>query len=350
MKKTPRFAEVTPKRFLNEIKPLGRPAILQGLVADWPAVAAGREGVGALAAYLDARRSHPTLTWFEAPPEAEGRIFYNDRFDGFNFARHEGSSEAFLRRLEALAGEARAPALYAGSLTMGKYFAPFRVENSLARMIPASNFLESIWVGNRTRISPHFDRPENLACCVAGERVFTLFPPEQTANLYMGPLDLTPAGQPISLVDPKAPDLDRYPRFVEALAAAEVAELSPGDVLYIPSLWWHGVDALSGFGVLVNYWWDETPSWFGAPELCLRHALLSLKSLPAAEKAKWRAIFDYLIFEVDGEALAHLDEEARGVAGVLNPQRSALLRREIINGMSPPAPDFRLADRAAASA
>jgi len=89
--------------------------------------------------------------------------------------------------------------------------------------------IESIWLGNRTCIAPHFDNTENLACVVGGRRRFTMFPPEQIRNLYVGPLDLTPAGQPISLVDVRNPDLSRFPRFAEALAAAEVAELAPGD-------------------------------------------------------------------------------------------------------------------------
>jgi quercetin dioxygenase-like cupin family protein len=35
------------------------------------------------------------------------------------------------------------------------------------------------------------------------------------------------------------------------------AELSPGDAIFIPMGWFHHVEALERFNVLVNYWWDE---------------------------------------------------------------------------------------------
>ena len=66
-------------------------------------------------------------------------------------------------------------------------------------------------------------------------RRFTLFAPELVDRLYIGPLDLTPAGQPISLVDLAAPDLARFPRFAEALPQAQVVTLEPGDALFIPA-------------------------------------------------------------------------------------------------------------------
>jgi len=72
----------------------------------------------------------------------------------------------------------------------------------------------------------------------------------------MGPAHPTPAGTPVSMVHVSAPDLDRYPLFASALEKAEEAELLPGDAIFIPRNWFHHVEALERFNVLVNYWWD----------------------------------------------------------------------------------------------
>src|SRR5690606_11713964 len=136
--------------------------------------------------------------------------------------------------------------------------------------------LFSVWVGNRTRIAAHQDVPDNIACVAVGHRRFTVFPPEQLRNLYIGPLDLTPAGQAVSLVDFAAPDHARFPRFAEALRHAQVAELGPGDAIFIPSLWWHHVEGLDSFNVLLNYWWRRTPDYLDSPMNALMLALMSV--------------------------------------------------------------------------
>ena len=131
----------------------------------------------------------------------------------------------------------------------------FELENAIDLLPP--NVVPRAWIGNRIRVAPHYDLMENVGCVVAGRRRFTVFPPEQFANLYPGPFELTPAGTPISLVDIQHPDLDRFPRYAEAAETAQTALLEPGDAIYLPFHWWHGVDSLEPVNFFVNYWWND---------------------------------------------------------------------------------------------
>lgn len=315
------------------IKPRGRPAILRGLVNDWPVVQAGRESAQALSAYLKSYYSGLPAPLFEGPAAINGRFFYNDTLDGFNFESKRALLSDVLDRLHGNLGEKSAPALYAGSVSLPIYFPGFAQANKLSGLIGGS-VIESIWVGNRICIAPHFDNTENIACVVGGRRRFTLFPPDQIGNLYPGPLDLTPAGQPISLVDVRKPDLDRFPRFAEALRAAEVAELAPGDAVYIPALWWHNVEALEDFNVLVNYWWRDVPDYFDSPSMSLLHCLLTIKSLPAEQRRAWSAVFDYLIFQPEGTALEHLPPESRRLFGDLTEAKAERIRSLLLKSLA----------------
>mgnify|MGYP001249368677 CR=1 FL=1 len=93
-----------------------------------------------------------------------------------------------------------------------------------------------LWIGNKIQVPLHNDFPNNVACVIGGRRKFTLIPPNQFENLYVGPIDFTPAGRAVSMVDLQNPDLDKYPKFAVALEHALTAELSPGDIIYIPSM------------------------------------------------------------------------------------------------------------------
>ncbi len=202
-------------------------------------------------------------------PEIEGRFFYNEDLSGFNFKSVKIRLDAVLDEITRHAASPRPPSIYVGSTTIDTALPGFREHNDVD--LGPRNALASIWIGNRTRIAAHHDLPDNLACVVAGHRRFTLFPPEQLANLYVGPLDLTPAGQAISLVDFAKPDYARFPRFAQAEQAARVAELGPGDAIFIPSMWWHHIESLDAFNVLVNYWWRQSPAYMDAP-ICGAHA------------------------------------------------------------------------------
>jgi hypothetical protein len=173
-----------------------------------------------------------------------------------------------------------------------------------------------------------------VACCLVGRRRFVLFPPAQVANLYPGPLEPTPGGQVVTMTDIDNPDFDRFPGLREALDAAEVAHLEPGDALYYPAMWWHQVDALETFNVMVNYWWNVVPDYVDTPQNTLLHALLSLRDRPEAEKRAWRAMFDYYVFGPADRAAAHLPEAARGNLAPLDERKSRRLRAVLLRRLN----------------
>ncbi|WP_202841729.1 cupin-like domain-containing protein [Luteimonas saliphila] len=310
-----------------------RPAVLRGLARDWPLVRAGRASPGAAIDYLK-RFDHGTMPVAAtvAPPEAGGRVFYNADMTDFNFRREQVPLAVALDTLRKYADVAAPPAIYVASTTIDTFLPGFRAENDIA--LHGRDPLASIWIGNRTRIAAHQDLPHNLACVAVGRRRVTLFPPDQLANLYVGPLDFTPAGQPVSLVDFAAPDLARFPRFAEAMRHAQVAELGPGDAVFIPSMWWHHMEALESFNVLVNYWWRDVPAWMDTPMNTLMYAIMTLRELPPEQRETWQEVFRHYVFE-PGEATAgHIPEHARRVLDPLDESRARDLRARLLQRLN----------------
>jgi hypothetical protein len=307
----------------------GVPVILRGAVRDWPLVRAGMDAPHAALARLATLDDGHQVTRYVAPAEAHGRFFYNEALTGFNFTAERVSLARHLADVEAEAASPAPRALYVGSTDIDQFLPRLRGENDLHADFGGGDPTVSIWIGNRTVAATHYDASDNLACCVLGRRRFTLFPPDQAANLYPGPLAPTPGGQVVSMVDPAAPDLGRHPRFAAALAAAQVAELEPGDVLFYPALWWHQVEALDDANVMINYWWSRSAPWSDPPMAALLHAMLSLRDRPAAEKASWRALFDHYVFGDPRATCDHLPPHARGALAPLDEVGARRLRAEI---------------------
>lgn len=322
-----------PRALPDEVLQSPRPLVLRGLVADWPVAQAGARGAQAAIDYLRDFDRGAQVVAQAGPPQTGGRLFYNEAFDGFNFRPQKVPFGAVLDTLQRHLDHDAPPALYLGSTTLDTYLPGFRDANPL-NLDGQAQILASIWIGNRTRIAAHQDLPDNLACVVAGRRRFTLFPPDQLANLYIGPLDLTPAGQAISLVDFHAPDLQRFPRFAEAMAHAQAAELGPGDALMIPSLWWHHIEALEAFNVLVNYWWRATPAYMDTPMNALMLALMTVRDLPPHQRRIWQDMFRHYVFEPDETTAAHIPAHARGVLAPLDEPRARALRARLLQRLN----------------
>jgi hypothetical protein len=311
-----------------------RPVLFKGAAADWPLVKAGLASADEAAALLVEGWAGQPVVVYRGAPEIEGRFAYTPAVDGFNFAASREPLDAVLNEILALRGRADAPAIYVGSTDLGIYFPGLAeaVPLDLAGvhpMLAEHPGLASVWLGNKTTATCHYDDTHNIAVCAVGRRRFTLFPPEQAANLYPGPLEPTPGGQVISMVDFAAPDLERHPRFAEALDAAQVAEMQPGDVLVYPAMWWHHVEALAEFNVLVNFWWNAVPGYVDSPQVTLLHAMLSLRGRPEGEKAAWKALFDYYVFGEAETARAHLPEHIHGALAPLDETLARRLRAQV---------------------
>ncbi|MFK7828840.1 MAG: cupin-like domain-containing protein [Congregibacter sp.] len=311
------------------IQTLQRPHVVRQLVRDWPLVNAGLRSRKDLGNYLQRFYSGASLITSSGPPSIKGRIGYNDSCTGFNYQRSHMQLDEFLSQIESCAGTEDPPTLYVGSSMLEHWFPGMAAENVLQ---PSdARILASLWLGNRAVVPAHFDLPDNLACCVAGRRHFTLFPPEQLQNLYVGPWDVTPAGQPISLVDLRNPDFERFPRFAQAWSAAEEVVLEPGDALFLPSMWWHHVEGLDDLNILLNYWWRDTPAYMGTPMSVLKHAFLSIRGLPPEQRKVWKHLFDHHVFEAAEDSVAHIPEAGRGMHGPIDENRARALRAELLS-------------------
>jgi hypothetical protein len=328
------YEGVDRERFEREIVPKGEPAVLRGLVAEWPIVEAGKQSDEALAEILrSAASDEPFEAWFGAP-EIEGRFGYNEDFSGFNHDRRVAAVDQLLDLLLRQRGDEKPYSMYAGGIPIRRHVPGLLPAIPVPLLDLSRATLISLWIGNRTRTAAHWDLPQNLACVVAGRRRFTLFPTDQIANLYVGPLDFTLAGQPISLVDLDAPDFDRHPRFADALESARTAELGPGDALYIPSLWWHAVASLDELGAMINFWWRDAEPPLLTPLNALYHSVITMKNLPPDELARWRVLFGHYIFGENGNPVEHLPEPARGILGRRTPELVARVKKLLIDALS----------------
>lgn len=311
--------------------------ILKGVARDWPLVQAGLTSPLAAMDHLKGFYQGRPVTAYRGAPEIKGRFFYNDDITGVNFSGSRAGLDEVLADIAAHLDDPGAPSFYIGSTDLDLYLPGFRGRNDLVLnhdMFARNPPLGSIWIGNRTTATAHFDMSHNLAVCAVGKRRFTLFPPEQVENLYPGPLEPTPGGQVVSMVDFTSPDFDRFPRFRDAIATGQVADLEPGDVLFYPALWWHHVEALEPFNILVNYWWNTSPGFMDTPWNTILHGMLSLRDRPEAEKQSWRALFDYYIFGPSDRPAAHLPDHAQGALAPLDDMRARRLRAMLLNKLN----------------
>lgn len=310
------------------------PLVIRHLASDWDIVKASRESPEAAADYLQRFDDGRLLPLVVAPMATGGKLFYNDSHDGFNFTREQAALAAGLERILQRSDTANDPYAFFQCVPVSRALP--RLESVLSNPLVPGTSRPHIWIGSKITVAAHFDEARNVAIVAAGRRRFTLFPPEQVRNLYVGRLDLTPAGQPISLADPTVPDFERHPKFREALDTAFSVELSAGDAIYIPTPWWHHVESLERLNVLVNFWWDGAPAASALPFTALIHAIQAFRHLPHAERMAWRALLDHYAFEINGNPAEHLAPHDPGILAPMTPQLAQHIHQWLAAELAPP--------------
>ena len=301
----PEFLEGVSKQNIAEIlSKRATPAVIKGYAKDWPLVLASRDSDASVIDKLRQTSLNKPQQLVTLAKETDGRMFYNEQVNGFNYQTQRQVMNACLDAMELYNNSKSDTRSCLQCVPVSTNFDQYQSLIDAPELPGSTSFF--FWIGNDAIVAPHFDEAQNLAVVATGRRRFTLFPPEQVSNLYIGPLDFTPAGQPISLVDVTTPDLSRFPRYALAYEQAMSVVLEPGDAIYIPSPWWHHVQALEKFNVLVNFWWNHSSVASQMPYPALMHSLLAFRNLPAAEKQAWQSMMEHFVF---GQIQSALDSK-----------------------------------------
>ncbi|XP_034063327.1 bifunctional peptidase and (3S)-lysyl hydroxylase JMJD7 [Gymnodraco acuticeps] len=141
------------------------------------------------------------------------------------------------------------------------------MSNALGKLPDAVNF----WLGEASAVtSMHKDHYENLYCVISGEKNFILLPPTDRPFIPYGMYQPAVYHQrddgefevvdqsdsekvPWIPLDPLDPDLDRFPQYRHAQPVH--CSVKAGEMLFLPSLWFHHVQQSHGC-IAVNFWYD----------------------------------------------------------------------------------------------
>ena len=327
-----KIEEIDSAEFSLDILKSNHPIVIRGIVSDWPIVKKSSDSIEKISEYLLYFYESDRIIAFASKSEAGNKFTYGKNNNQMSFEQLESTLDLVLDTINQSQNLSNPATIYMGSTTLDYVLPGFDNDNNF--FIGDVNPLKSIWVGNQTIVPPHFDVPDNIAFVCAGTRKFTLFPPSQLENMYIGPLELTPAGQPISLVDIENPDFEKFPKFKEAQSYGQSALLEPGDGIFIPSLWWHQVQSFGDLNILINYWWRDIPSYMGNPMDALMHSIISLRDLPEHQKLNWLNMFNHYVFNFDKKNFGHIPDELNGSHKEINDDLAKDLRTLLLKNLN----------------
>ncbi len=317
--------------FSNDVLKSNTPMVLRGFARQWPAVSIAERSDADFHQYLRSQALETEVTVFSYNENNNGNLAYTKDLSAYAF---QSSKVPFTTALDDIfsARNNDSSKHYCGSVPVSGCLSEFKKDHAVSFL--DSTIEPRIWLGNASKVSAHYDVSDNIACVVSGSRKFTLIPPDQISNLYVGPIDFNLAGRPASLVDLDQPDLKKHPRIKEALSVGLQTQLYPGDAIFIPTLWWHQVESIGDFNCLVNYWWSKTNNNASEAYEALIHGLLTISGMPEAQRMQWRSFYDHYVFRLNGDPAEHIPEHKRGVLGNRTPEINKKIKQFLFRSMS----------------
>lgn len=238
IKPVERIAACDEDEFVRDYIQPSLPVILTGVMQDWPA------------------RRRWSLEWLASEfgdrlvtvGDTQGGRLVIDRSSGI--VQREMALGDYIERLAS--GDPGCYLLSSLAERLPELLADLRFDALVAK---ASWRSLRIWISApATRAALHHDLPENFLAQLTGRKRIILIHRRHGRNVYRHGLF---HGAPnFCAVDAENPDYVRFPRFrgVERITV----DLEPGEILYIPRLWWHQIHSLD-LSISVNQWFARGP-------------------------------------------------------------------------------------------
>lgn len=158
--------------------------------------------------------------------------------------------------------------------------------------LPEDQARPMMWAGSDGQVvNLHYDDFLNFICMLEGTKRVTVFAPELMPFMYHAPFDRMLNFAQASRVKLLEPDPGRFPLFEQAVKQAQVAVLEPGEVLFLPPMWWHHVESY-GFNVMINNWVLPAPlEEIVALQENVTKALRLFQDATAGQREKARAAY-----------------------------------------------------------
>ncbi|XP_077175504.1 tRNA wybutosine-synthesizing protein 5-like isoform X1 [Paroedura picta] len=246
-----RYAGVTRERFLQEIYPLRKPAVLEGIdlgpctakwTVDYLSQAVGDKEVKVHVSpvpqmdFLSKNFVYRTLpfdVFVKRAAEAKHAEYFISEDEKY-YLRSLGEDPR-----KDIADLRKQFPLLADDVWIPEYFEKEQLFSTVFRISSAGM---QLWT--------HYDVMDNVLIQVTGKKRVVLYSPRDAPYLYL-------SGTKSEVLDVNRPDLKRYPLFAKARRYEAV--LKAGEVLFIPALWFHNVTS-EEFGVGVNVFWKHLPA------------------------------------------------------------------------------------------